>query len=62
MLNYAEPVTRSELARALGVGRATVYRWERDGLIPPPERVSGNRSLFSPAAQMAAAARVEAAR
>lgn len=62
MLNYASSITRSELARALGIGRTTVYRWERRGLIPAPDRISGNRSLFAPAAQMAAAALAEAAR
>lgn len=60
MLDFQQPVTRSELARALGVGRATLWRWERDGIIPVPDRPTSNQSLFSPAAQMAIAAQVEA--
>ena len=60
MLNFEEPVSRSELARALNVGRVTLMRWERAKLLPPAQRVSGNRSLFSPEAQMVAANLVEA--
>lgn len=60
MLTFDKPVTRSELARALGIDRGTIWNWQRAGLIPAPERVSGNRSLFAPADQMLIAAQVEA--
>jgi DNA-binding transcriptional MerR regulator len=60
MLTFEEPVSRSELARALDIGRVTLMRWEQAGLIPPAERVSGNRSMFSPIAQRRVAALVEA--
>ena len=60
MLTYDKPLTRSELARSLGVCRVTLYNWQKAGRIPAPERVSPTRSEFSPEAQMAAAAIVEA--
>jgi predicted DNA-binding transcriptional regulator AlpA len=60
MLSFESPMSRSELARALGVGRTTLWRYEREGKIPPSERISANRSVLAPAAQMAAAALVEA--
>lgn len=60
MLTFEKPLSRSELARELGIGRVTLWTWERAGRIPAPVRVRGNRSEFSPAAQMAAAAIVEA--
>jgi DNA-binding transcriptional MerR regulator len=61
-MNFDIAITRSELARALDVDRTTLWNWEQAGLIPAPERVSGNRSIYSPAAQMTIAARVEASR
>lgn len=60
MLTFEKPLSRSELARALGVGRVTLWNWEKSGKIPAPVRVSRNRSEFGLAAQMAAAAIVEA--
>lgn len=60
MLKFDEPMTRSELARALQIDRTTLWQWQRKGLIPAPDRVSGNRSMFSPLAQRRAAALVEA--
>jgi predicted DNA-binding transcriptional regulator AlpA len=48
-------VGRSALARALGVSRATLWRYERDGLIPAPARLSRNRVGFSRGAIQAAA-------
>lgn len=43
-------VTRSELARAIGVDRATLWRWEASGLIPAAERINQTRSGYSPEA------------
>lgn len=62
MLTFDTPKTRSELARLLSVDRTTLWNWEQAGLIPAPQRVAGNRSLYSPAAQMTIAAQVEASR
>lgn len=61
MLTFDKPLTRSALARELGIDRGSLINWENAGRIPPAVRVSGNRSEFSPVAQMAAAAIVEAA-
>jgi len=33
-------VRADELARMLGVGRTTIWRWRQDGTIPPPRRLS----------------------
>jgi DNA-binding transcriptional MerR regulator len=55
-------LTRSALARRVGVDRKTLYNLERAGVIPAAERASGNRSLFSPAAQAIVATVVEASR
>lgn len=60
MLTFEEPVSRSELARALDISRVSLLRYERKGLIPAAERIAHNRSIYSPEAQMAAAALVEA--
>ncbi|MCX7693464.1 MAG: helix-turn-helix domain-containing protein [Tepidimonas taiwanensis] len=30
-----------EVARALGIGRSTLYRWVAQGLVPPPLRLGG---------------------
>jgi DNA-binding transcriptional MerR regulator len=42
-------ITRAELARQIGKGRATLVRWEESGLIPAARRVSKRRSLYGPA-------------
>lgn len=55
-------LTRSALARHLGVSRTTLWNYENRGLIPAPDRVGGNRSLFGPAAIMAAESAVFAAK
>ena len=47
-------MTRSQLARHLGVSRTTLWNYENRGTIPRADRHSGNRTLFSPAAIMAA--------
>lgn len=60
MMTFENPLSRSELARALGVDRARLWEWERSGLIPAGVRVRGNRTEFSPTAQMAAVAVLEA--
>lgn len=60
MPTFEKPVSRSELARLLSIDRVTLWNWQRAGRIPAPERVARNRSEFSLAAQMAAAAIVEA--
>ena len=62
MLTFESPMSRSELARALQVDRVTLFRMEREGHIPAGVRVSGNRTEFGIAAQMAAANIVEARR
>lgn len=62
MLTFEAPVTRSELARRLGVDRTTLWAWQQAGKIPAPVRVSPTRSEFDPAAQMLIAAQVEASR
>ena len=46
-------VTRAELARQIGKGRATLVRWEELGAIPAAQRVSNRRSLYSPDAARA---------
>ena len=53
-------IGRMELARALGIGRATLWRYEKNGLVPPPARLSGNRVAYSPMAIQVAAAVVGA--
>lgn len=60
MLTFEEPLSRSELARKLNVSRISLLRYEQQGLLPAPQRVAPNRSLFSPEAQILAAALVEA--
>jgi DNA-binding transcriptional MerR regulator len=55
-------MTRSELARHLGVSRVTIWNYERRGLIPTPQRVSGNRTIFGLAAIMAAESAVLASK
>ena len=52
---YEQPLCRSELARALGVGRVTLWRYEKAGLIPPPVAVNSRRSEFPVESQMIAA-------
>lgn len=46
MTEIVNPPNRSELARAIGVDRTTLMRWEKEGRIPPPRRVSGRRSEY----------------
>jgi hypothetical protein len=41
-------VTRAELARQIGKGRATLVRWEAAGRIPAAKRVSNRRSVYGP--------------
>jgi len=55
-------MTRSALAHHLGCSRTTLWNLERRGVIPAPERVSGNRTIFGPAAIMAAESAVLAAK
>lgn len=43
----------ARLAQEIGVGRTTLWRWTRAGLIPAPER-RGRQSFYSPAAVAAA--------
>lgn len=49
-------MSRSELARYLGVTRQTVFNWERSGMIPRGTRVSASRTIFTQPAISAAAA------
>ena len=48
-----ESVTRAQMARQIGRGRATLLRWEDAGLIPTAERVSYRKALYGPAAARA---------
>jgi len=48
-----ESVTRAELARQIGRGRATLIRWEEAKLIPAASRVSYRKALYDPAAARA---------
>jgi hypothetical protein len=48
-MNAEGYVTRAELARQIGKGRATLVRWEQSGLIPAARRVSKRRSVYGPA-------------
>lgn len=49
------------LAADLGIGRTTLWRWMRAGLLPEPER-QGRSAFYSPASVRIARALVEAAR
>jgi DNA-binding transcriptional MerR regulator len=51
-------MSRTELARYVGCSRTTIWNFEKRGVIAPPRRVSGNRSIFDEAAIMAAEAAV----
>lgn len=55
-------MTRSELARRLGCSRTTIWNYEQRGIIAPPKRISGNRSIFDEAAIMAAESALLAAK
>ena len=47
-----ELITRAELARQIGRGRATLVRWEEAGHIPAANRVSYRKALYdAPAAR-----------
>lgn len=54
MLTYDKPLTRSALARALGVSRVTLWNYEKAGRLPAPAIVNSRRSEFPPEAQMIA--------
>jgi predicted site-specific integrase-resolvase len=55
MITYDTNLTRSELARELGVDRSTLWRYQRAGRLPAPTFVNGKRSEFSPDSRMIAA-------
>ncbi len=38
----------SELARLLGVSRATLWRWSRDGILPPKRQIGPNVTGYFP--------------
>ena len=38
----------TELAEEIGVSRQTIWRWRREGKIPPGNRFRGRQVLFSP--------------
>jgi AcrR family transcriptional regulator len=40
-------LTISELERATGVPRSTIHYYLREGLLPPPQKTAGTRSLYS---------------
>lgn len=49
-------MSRTALARHLGVTRQTVFSWERAGMIPAGGRISARCTVFGPAAIAAAEA------
>lgn len=49
------------LAADIGVGRTTLWRWTRAGLIPTPAR-HGRRAVYSPSAVRLARSLAEASR
>jgi len=49
-------MTRTALARHVGVTRQTIFNWERAGMLPAGERANSRRTLFDPAAVAAAEA------
>jgi hypothetical protein len=49
-------MTRSELARHVGVDRVTIWNWERAGMLPSGRRISASRTIFGPASVAAAEA------
>jgi predicted DNA-binding transcriptional regulator AlpA len=38
--------SRQEVADLLGVHPQTIYRWERDGHVPPPKRITRTQECF----------------
>jgi len=36
-------ISVAELAQILGVGKSTIYRWIRSGILPPPRRIGPRR-------------------
>ncbi|WP_425337336.1 helix-turn-helix transcriptional regulator [Hyphomicrobium denitrificans] len=54
-------LSRSDLARELGVGRVTLWRWQREGVIPAPERISRTQVAYCPEAVAAIRVFAEAA-
>jgi len=55
-------MTRTDLARHVGVTRQTIFNWERAKILPAGERVSARRTIFGPAAVAAAETLVQGAR
>lgn len=53
IMQNIESVTRAEMARQIGRGRATLLRWEDAGLIPTAERISYRKALYDPASARA---------
>lgn len=43
-------MTRSDLARHVGVTRQTIFNWERAGMLPAGQRINSRRTVFDPAA------------
>ena len=54
-------MTATALASDIGVGRTTLWRWTRAGLLPEPQR-DGRVAIYSPAAVRMARALAEVAR
>ena len=36
----------ADLCRVLGVGRSTIWRWRRDGILPPPIELTPSTSRW----------------
>lgn len=54
-------MTANVLAADLGIGRTTLWRWTRAGLLPQPNRY-GRDAIYSPAAVRMARSLAEVAR
>lgn len=55
VINFDQPLSRTELARSLGVSRVTLWRLEKAGRLPAAQRINGRRSEVPPETQMLAA-------
>jgi hypothetical protein len=54
-------ISAEALAKEVGIGRTTLWRWTRAGLLPQPRR-HGRQALYSPVARRQARLLAEAVR
>ena len=50
----AQQLTDKELAKALGVGRMTVWRWAKAGRIPQPRKIGAHTTRWDSREEQAA--------